>query len=76
MKKIALTLKILQEVSNTQRDKEGLPRLGKGYNNAMRLNPYNPISYIFYIFLVIGQTTCLFFETLYETLSYNPFKWD
>lgn len=76
MKKIALKLKILQEVSNEQRTREGLPKLGKGYFSAIRLNPYNPLSYIFYALFVLGKTVSLFFESVFETLCYNPFKWD
>ena len=46
VKKIFKALYIVQEVSNEQRHKQGLKRLGKGYFKAYRFNPYNPLSYI------------------------------
>ena len=46
MRKLLKKLYIVQEVSNELRHEQGLPRLGKGYFNAYRFNPYNPLSYI------------------------------
>lgn len=75
MNNILKFLKILQVVSNEERHKNGLKRLGKGYFKAYRLNPYNPLSYVFFIisipiiFLMYGVLG------LFEQVS-NPFKWD
>lgn len=75
MKDILKSLKIVQVVSNEERNKNGLKRLGKGYFNAYRLNPYNPLSYVVFIvsipiiFLLYGIVG------LFEKVT-NPFKWD
>jgi len=44
MKELLKKLKIVQEVSNEERHKLGLKRLGQGYFKAYRLNPLNPLS--------------------------------
>ena len=64
-------------VSNVEREKKGLKRLGKGFEEAHRLNPFNPLSYVFFILLLIVGFI-LFgivgFSKEVETL--NPFKWN
>jgi hypothetical protein len=76
-KKLLIKLKITQTVSNEERHKNGLKRLGKGYAEAHRLNPFNPLSYVFFIFLLIVGFILFgivgFFKEV-ETL--NPFKWN
>lgn len=70
-------LLIIQEVSNEERRKNGLKRLGKGYFTALRFNPYNPLSYILY--LVIIFVGMLFYGIIgfWERIDhYNPFKWN
>lgn len=67
---------ILETVSNEERYKKGLKRLGKGYFQAHRLNPYNPLSYLFIPFLlIIGVFMFGFFGFWQQTESRNPFKW-
>lgn len=68
---------ILQTISNEQRHKQGLKRLGKGYFEAHRFNPYNPLSYIAYvIILIVGLLMFGFVGLSKETDTLNPFKWN
>ena len=70
-------LQIVQTVSNEQRHKQGLKRLGRGYFDAHRFNPYNPLSYIaLVIILVVGILMFGFVGFWKETTTLNPFKWD
>jgi hypothetical protein len=70
-------LLILQEVSNEERHKQGLKRLGRGHFNAYRLNPYNPLSYIAVILIfVVGIIMFGIVGIWKETTTLNPFKWD
>jgi hypothetical protein len=64
-------------VSNEERHKQGLKRLGRGYFNAHRLNPFNPLSYIV-VALVIPTLILLYgFVGMWEQTGIrNPFKWD
>jgi hypothetical protein len=73
VKKILKRLLIIQEVSNKNRN----PKLGKGFSKALRFNPYNPLSYIALILIIIVGT--LMFGVLgfwKETDGENPFKWN
>jgi hypothetical protein len=74
-KKILLYLRIIQIVSNEKRRKQGLEKLGQGYFEAYRLNPYNPLSYIGLMFLI---PFLLFLYGIIGVFSNwkNPFKWD
>lgn len=77
MRKILKFLKIIQTASNEERHKKGLKRLGRGYWEAHRLNPYNPLSYITIILvLVIGILMFGFYGFWKETDTRNPFSWD
>jgi hypothetical protein len=76
-RKLLKKLRIIMTVSNVEREKKGLKRLGKGFEEAHRLNPFNPLSYVFFILLLIVGFI-LFgivgFSKEVETL--NPFKWN
>ncbi len=77
MKKILKFLFILQEVSNEQRHKDGLKRLGRGYFKAHRINPYNPVSYPFVLIVfIIGIVLFGVVGVWREIDCRNPFKWD
>ncbi len=77
MRKALKYLKIIQTISNEERHKNGLKRLGRGYFEAHRLNPYNPLSYITVVFaLVIGILMFGFYGFWKEADTRNPFKWD
>ena len=77
MKKILVKLRIIQTVSNEQRAKQGLKKLGRGYFNAYRFNPYNPFSYLaLIIILIIGILMFGFVGFWKETDLSNPFKWN
>lgn len=75
MKDILKSLKIVQVVSNEERHKNGLKRLGKGYFNAYRFNPYNPLSYIVFIISIPILILLYGILGLFEKI-YNPFKWN
>lgn len=73
MKKLLKFLFIIQEVSNEGRD----PQLGRGFFEARRLNPYNPLSYITVVLvLIVGILMFGFVGIWKETNLRNPFKWD
>ena len=77
IKKLLKHLRIIQTVSNEQRHKQGLKRLGRGYFEAHRFNPYNPLSYIsLVVILVVGIIMFGFVGFWKEIDMYNPFKWN
>lgn len=77
MRKLFTSLCILQVVSNEERHKKGLKRLGKGHFKAYRFNPYNPLSYLaLIIILIVGVLIFGFVGFWKETDGANPFKWD
>lgn len=72
MRKLLKTLYVLQEVQN-----RGPKKLGRGYYTAIRLNPYNPLSYATVVIgLIIGILMFGFVGVWKETDMRNPFKWD
>ena len=76
-RKILKYLLIVQEVSNEERHEQGLKRLGRGYIKAHRFNPYNPLSYIaLIVILVVGILMFGFLGFWRETTTLNPFRWD
>lgn len=76
-RKILKFLLIVQTVSNEQRHKQGLKRLGEGYFNAHRFNPYNPLSYIAVIIIIIVGILMFGFVGFWkETKTFNPFRWN
>jgi hypothetical protein len=77
MRKLLKKLYIVQEVSNELRHYNGLPSLGKGYFNAYRFNPYNPLSYIAIIIIFfVGIIMFGFYGFWKEVDIQNPFKWN
>lgn len=75
-RKLLKHLHIVQEVDNNKRNNQGIKRLGRGYSEAYRLNPYNPISYIaLIIMLIVGFLMFGFVGFWNETVTKNPFKW-
>lgn len=75
MRKLLVKLKIVQIVSNEERNSIGLKRLGKGYMKAYRLNPFNPICYIIALIGTLISLLMYGFVGLYERFE-NPFKWN
>jgi len=75
MEKIAIKLKIIQKVSNEERVKKGLKRLGRGYFNAYRFNPYNPLSYLIVLVIAIGCLVMYGVVGFFEKCE-NPFLWN
>lgn len=64
---------IIQEISNKNRN----PKLGRGFSTAMRLNPYNPLSYLTIpIVIIVGVVMFGVFGFLNEIDNKNPFKWN
>jgi hypothetical protein len=77
MRKVLKRLFILQEVDNEERHEQGLKRLGRGYFNAYRINPYNPLSYLTVgIILILGILMFGLVGFWKETTVLNPFRWD
>lgn len=72
MIKILKKLYITQEVSNKGREK----KLGRGFLTARRLNPYNPLSYIAAVVLIIFALINGFITFIKESDFTNPFKWN
>lgn len=72
-RKILKFLLVLQEVSNRNRT----PKLGRGYSTAYRLNPYNPLSYLTIVLVIIvGLLMFGFYGIWKEMDTNNPFKWN
>lgn len=77
MRKILKFLFIIQTVSNQERHKQGLKRLGRGYFEAQRLNPYNPLSYLLVpLVIIIGIVMFGFVGFINDIAKRNPFKWN
>ena len=77
MKKILISLRIIQIVSNEERHKKGLKRLGRGFWEAHRFNPYNPLTYIALIFILILGILMFGFVGVWKEVDIkNPFKWN
>ena len=72
MRKLLRNLKVIQTVSNKDRD----PMLGRRYMNANRINPYNPLSYIVVIIGGILVILAYGFIGCKDQIDGNPFKWD
>ena len=77
MRKILISLRIIQIASNKQRGKQRLSRLGRGYSESLRFNPYNPLTYITLgLILIIGILMFGFVGVWKEVDIRNPFKWN
>lgn len=72
MIKILKCLFILQEVSNKDRK----VKLGRGFSTAIRMNPYNPLSYVVVCLNIILGILMFGFVGFWKELIKNPFKWD
>lgn len=72
---LLIRLKIVQKVSNEKRHMQGLKRLGKGYLQAYRLNPYNPFSYVVVVIAVPITILAFGFVGFFQKFE-NPFKWN
>lgn len=71
MRKFLKYIFVLQEVPN--KDK----KLGRGFDTAARLNPYNPLSYLVVIIsFVIAIFMFGFVGFRKEVDLDNPFKWN
>lgn len=69
--KLLKFLFVLQEVSNKDRN----PKLGKGFSTAYRFNPFNPLSYIALILIIIVGILMYGIVGFWKEI-HNPFKWD
>ena len=73
LRELLKTLSVIQEVSNKGRTQ----KLGRGYSTAVRLNPYNPLSYIaFVLTILIGTLLFGIYGFCKEVDLMNPFKWN
>lgn len=72
MRTLLKKLMILEVVSNKGRN----PKLGKGFTEAYRFNPYNPLSYLtITIVLIVGVIMFGVVGIWKEVDVKNPFKW-
>ncbi len=72
LRKILRKLNVIQEIDNKNRK----PQLGKGFSKAIRINPYNPLSYI--VILLTFLVGVIMFGVVgfwKEIDTKNPFKW-
>lgn len=77
IKKILKALYIVQEVSNEERHKRGLKRLGRGYFKAHRFNPLNPFSYLILPIIFAAAIVCFGIVGVWKEIdAQNPFKWN
>jgi membrane protein insertase Oxa1/YidC/SpoIIIJ len=77
IRKLLETLLIIQVLDNEERYNKGLERLGQGYFKAYRINPYNPLSYLFLAIIIpIGILLFGVIGFPKEVVTKNPFKWD
>ena len=73
MKKILKFLLIIQTVDNRNRN----PKLGRGFLQAYRFNPFNPLSYAALIIILIVGILMFGFVGLWKEIDLqNPFKWN
>lgn len=76
-RKILKLLCIIQEVSNTEREKNNNSRLGKGFSKARRINPFNPLSYIAIVVIVVVGIIMFGLIGFWKEIKLNnPFKWE
>ena len=75
IRKLLKWIRVTQEIDNTT-ILNGRKRIGRGYNKAYRLNPYNPLSYLtIIIVLIVGILMFGFVGVWNELPTTNPFKW-
>ena len=75
MKKLLKFILVLQEVDNRKRENE--KRLGRGFMYARRFNPYNPLTYVVFVFaFLIGIIMFGVVGVWKEIDRSNPFKWN
>lgn len=73
LRKTLKYLFILQEVSNKNRR----PKLGRGLLMARRINPWNPLSYIALLLIVVVGILMFGAAGFWKEIDEkNPFKWD
>jgi predicted PurR-regulated permease PerM len=73
IKKILKFLLIVQTVSNKGKN----PKLGRGFSQAHRLNPFNPLSYITVFIAIITGILMFGFVGVWKEFDMdNPFKWN
>jgi len=73
MRKLLKWLLVIQEVSNKGRE----PKLGRGFFEARRLNPYNPLSYVVVVITFVAALVCFGVVGMWKEVdTKNPFKWD
>jgi|APCry1669192269_1035402.scaffolds.fasta_scaffold00669_4 hypothetical protein len=75
MRNILKWLFIIQEVDNDWRNENGYKRLGKGYSKAYRLNPYNPLSYLTIIVVLIVGVLMFGVIGIWNEVDSKPFRW-
>lgn len=72
-RKLLKQIGVLQEID--QKNKK--EKLGRGFSKAIRFNPYNPLSYIALVIILIVGLVMFGFVGIWKEMDLrNPFKWD
>lgn len=72
MIKLLKAIGVIREVPNRGRN----PKLGKGFTTATRLDPYNPLSYITIVVVLLLALILFGIKGMWRQLDIrNPFKW-
>lgn len=76
MSKLLKLLKLLGIVHSVQ-NKGRVVKLGRGFKEAHRLNPYNPLSYLFIVSAFLVGLIMFGVVGFWKEIDIkNPFKWD
>lgn len=63
---------IIQEVKNSKTKKRG-----RGYSTAVRMNPYNPLSYVSLVIIILVGIIMFGVVGFWKEIdNRNPFKWN
>jgi hypothetical protein len=78
-RKILKTLFIIQERSNLNKGLTpgGIPPFGRGFSKAYRINPYNPLSYLFLLVVLLVGILMFGIVGFWKEIEVrNPFRWN
>lgn len=71
--KILKQLRVIEEIDNSER----IDKIGRGFFVARRLNPYNPLSYILIVLVLLASLIMMgVLGFINQLKTKNPFKWD
>jgi len=71
-----IKLLVIQVHDNEKCKIENCKKRGKGYYKAYRLNPFNPLSYLFAVLALIVALIMFGVVGMAKETDGNPFKWN